>query len=183
MKLNKTIGRVATTLVATAMLASLAAPAYAAGVSGSGNETTPVSVVSVTKKLTTDGNTFAPNTTFKFQVTVGDAMDKFNDGKNTMPVTKGIDGGLGTATEEEEEGKPVTNYYFTITSTSDYNKDTKVDASDLFEEYSFTGNMAVNAAKFADAAPGVYHYQVKEIDTGYEGIQYDTTTTYQFSIR
>ena len=64
MKLNKTIGRVATTLVATAMLASLAAPAYAAKPTGEGTQNT----MTFTKTLTVNNTTYAPAVTFTYSV-------------------------------------------------------------------------------------------------------------------
>lgn len=53
MKLNKTMGRVATTLVATAMLASLAAPAFAEDVKygTTGTPGTPLTKINIEKEL------------------------------------------------------------------------------------------------------------------------------------
>ena len=67
MKLNKTIGRVATTLVATAMLASLAAPAYAEA----GPLTNTNNTVSFTKAITKDDAAGVPQGKFVFTVTDG----------------------------------------------------------------------------------------------------------------
>lgn len=67
MKLNKTIGRVATTLVATAMLASLAAPAYAA----EATLITTNNTVSFTKEITKDEAAGVPTGQFVFTVTDG----------------------------------------------------------------------------------------------------------------
>lgn len=67
MKLNKTIGRVATTLVATAMLASLAAPAYAAEAA----LVTTTNTVSFTKAITKDEAAGVPTGQFVFTVTDG----------------------------------------------------------------------------------------------------------------
>lgn len=143
MNLNKTFGRVATTLVAATMLASLAAPVYADPA-----EPTVVDGITITKIVTTDGNTYAPATNFTFTVENGAAADDFNDGINTVDVTAGVTGGL-TGT--------------TIASAPDTEKSTATS-------YTFTGKLAVDVSKFEE--PGVYHYVVKETAGNYEGITY-----------
>lgn len=63
MKLNKTIGRVATTLVATAMLASLAAPAYAAKpTAGTQNKMT------LNKTITLSNTVYGPKAEFTYEI-------------------------------------------------------------------------------------------------------------------
>ena len=68
MKLNKTFGRIATTLVATAMLASLAAPVYAAdatqGQAGGSNLTT----IKINKLLYMPSDVTTPDVTFEFKI-------------------------------------------------------------------------------------------------------------------
>ena len=180
MKLSKNLGRVATTFLATAMLASVSAvPAFAEnynpGVNGPASGATAVTSVPVTKYVETDGNTFAPATTFKFKVTTAEAMDSFDDGANKpQPVLQGIEGGLGTAETETVDETEVTNYYVTIESKPDYNGDDTVNASDLAVKYTFTGNLQVNADKFANATPGIYHYEIEEVEGSYEGIDYNS---------
>ena len=69
MKLNKTIGRVATTLVATAMLASLAAvPAFAEGDPGYFEK----DVFTITKHLVLPENCFTPTKQFNFVIAPAD---------------------------------------------------------------------------------------------------------------
>lgn len=150
MKLNKTLGRVATTFLATAMLASVSAvPAFAVD---EGEPSTAIDSMSISKIVTTDGDTYAPATSFTFQVANGDAQKDFNDGTNTVDVTAGVTDGL-TGT--------------TIASTPD--TDNPTDAS-----YTFTGELGVDISKFTE--PGVYHYVVTEEtpNTPYEGIDYST---------
>ena len=90
MKLNKTFGRVATTLVATAMLASLAAPAYAATVSGSTENYDPDKdqsnlqesiTLNIGKKLQKPAGVAVPDETYEFEI--GSNMT-FNGG-TTLP--------------------------------------------------------------------------------------------------
>ena len=156
MKLNKTIGRVATTLVATAMLASLAAPAYAEPVTA-GTENKPVTSVTITKTVETDGNTYAPKATFTFNVEEG-AGKKFNDGTGTVTAEAGIKGGLKAG-----DGA-------VFTPNSD-----EAPAA----EYTATDTLNVDADVFK--VPGIYHYVVTEKDFpdndfAYEGITKDSSS-------
>lgn len=64
MKLNKTIGRVATTLVATAMLASLAAPAYAAKPTGEGTQ----NKMTLNKTITLSNTVYGPKAEFTYEI-------------------------------------------------------------------------------------------------------------------
>ena len=70
MKLNKTFGRIATTLVATAMLASMAAPAYADSFSGGVIDgEVEVNTISFSKELIRPDYVATPNVTFTFAMT------------------------------------------------------------------------------------------------------------------
>lgn len=83
MKLNKTLGRVATTLVAGAMLTALAMPAYAEGEESAPSKLlqTTENTVSFTKKIdmTNAEGADVPNVTFKFNITGGDAAGQIKD--------------------------------------------------------------------------------------------------------
>lgn len=83
MNLNKTFGRVATTLVAGAMLTALAMPAYAQGEDSEPSKalTTTENTVSFIKKIdmTNAEGANVPNVTFKFNITGGDAADQITD--------------------------------------------------------------------------------------------------------
>lgn len=156
MNLNKTFGRVATTLVAGAMLTALAMPAYAAGVTTSDGETS-IDSVTITKTVETDGNTYAPNTTFNFTVTEG-GEKSFNDGTGTVTAEPGVENGLKSGTGAtfapvtEDDGEvvaPSANYTATATLTVDDSVFTK---------------------------PGIYHYEVTENDPAYEGVTKDSST-------
>lgn len=153
-KQHKILRRAAATFLATAMMASLTAvPALATpGVTGTGS--TGVTAITVTKTVTTDGNTYAPNTSFEIDVQTG-AAGTFSDGENTIAAQAGIEGGL---TKTEIKFSP--------------NAD-----SDTLAEYKETGYLAVDVNAFvkANADPGVYHYEVTETASTYEGIDSDET--------
>lgn len=122
------------------------------GNGGDGNKPTPTVIdeITFTKKVTTDGNTFAPNTTFEFEITNGPAdASKYIDG--------GVTGGL------------------TFANNSD--KLVFAPSGDAPEgEYTQTGTIDVNINAFTE--PGTYHYTLSEVDptedngTGYEGVTY-----------
>lgn len=104
--------------------------------------------IDVKKTVTTDGNTYAPNTTFTFTIAEGEA-----DTVSGKTVYAGVAGGLTMS-----EG---------IEFTADSNADTAA-------EYIKSGAITVNAGKFT--TPGIYHYVVSEDAGTYEGITYDTKT-------
>lgn len=135
MKLSrKNLGRVATTFLATAMLASLTAvPAMATdGVQGSTNET--ISTVQITKELTMPNDVVtSENMTFNFTLSGATATDETIVSDNvTLDVTSGTGTAAGTATFEAGVANGATQ---TVT----------FDISD------FTFN-----------APGVYKYTIDE---------------------
>ena len=147
MKLSKNLGRVATTLLATAMLASVSAvPAFA-------EDTTPVTSVPFDKVVTTDGDTFAPNTAFEFEVKTADGGSATIDG-DTVTVKDGIDGVLSVAN---------------VQSTPNVAEGTQAS-------YTFGGAITVDATKLVGHEPGIYHYTINEKPGNYEGIDYDTKT-------
>lgn len=141
----------------TRLAAALMAGTLAVGIIGTSafatsSETktsTPITSITVNKKVTTDGNTYAPNTTFTFTVENGEAGSY--DGN---PVYAGVDGGLkagdGAVFSPEKQGM------------------TTVAGS-----YTATGALVTDASKFDRA--GIYHYTVKEATNNYEGIVTDST--------
>lgn len=100
MKLNKTFGRIATTLVATAMLASVAVvPAFAAeptqGAAGGENMLT----IKIDKQLVMPADTTTPdNMTFYFAIENGEAGGTVNFGEGDSATTREVYAGVG-ATE------------------------------------------------------------------------------------
>lgn len=161
MKLNKTIGRVATTLVATAMLASLAAPAYAVefGTSegegsavGTIDSETPISAVTFTKTLSIPENVPVPTVTFNFTMagTAGDG-ETVTDNTNTIAVSDGTD---------------------TIPANADGNKvitaSVSFDESDSKVNNSVSDTVTFELGSLSFSEPGVYKYTVTETEvTGY----------------
>ncbi len=163
MKLTrKSIGRIAASFVATAMLATMAiVPASAnTGVTEPAEGANNITAIDVSKVVTTDGNTYAPNTSFTIEVTEGEGKT-FDDGTGSVTAVAGIAGGLkGT----------------TIQSQPDYvegegDSQTVVEPEDSYE---FEGTLAVDSSVFT--APGIYHYVVKETTDSYDGIAYSTET-------
>lgn len=153
---RKTLSHLAAMFLSVMLLAALAiVPAGAVDGDGEGDTTTttPITSIGVDKIITTDGDTYAPATSFEFTVRKGDAVEDFNDGTNTtVDVSEGVTGGL-TGT--------------TITTAP--NTDAETAAS-----YTFSGSLAVDITMFSK--PGVYHYVVTEVtpEVGYEGIDYST---------
>lgn len=158
MNLRKNLGRVASTIVATALLASVATvPAFAEGVV-SGTDETSITSVTVTKKVETDGNTYAPNTTFTFDVSEGQGKT-FNNGKSNVTAEPGVVGGLTAG--NGAVFAPVTE-----------NEDGDYVAPAA--EYTATDTLTVNDGVFK--AAGIYHYIVKENASTYEGVTTDSST-------
>ena len=109
----------------------------------------PITSVDITKTVTTDGNTFAPNTSFKFTVATAGATTY-----NEEVVKAGVDGGLYF-----ESGKD--SIAFAPSGTTP-------EAS-----YTNTTSLSTKASVFTET--GIYHYTLTETAGSYEGITYDTT--------
>lgn len=107
--------------------------------------------IDLTKKVTTDGNTYAPKTTFAFEISNGAA-----DSSGSPVISAGITDGLKLNDANDFSFAP--------------SGETPVS------EYVKTGKIDVNMEKFTQ--PGIYHYEVKETipNPGYEGINYSDTT-------
>lgn len=109
----------------------------------------------LTKTVTTDGNTYAPVTTFDFSIANGEAGTKGTD-----VVYAGVDGGLTLLDSN--------NFAFGPTVEG-------MTATDA--EYSVTGKIKADSSAFT--VPGIYHYVLTETvpadEDKYEGIKYDST--------
>ena len=133
-RMNK---RMATAALAGAMVLSMNGMAWA-----------EVTEFNLTKEVTTDGKTHAPNTTFSFTITEG------NEGTlGTAKVYAGVAGGLTLDTA---------NNAFSF-----------APEADTSATYTKTGKINVNVGVFEK--PGVYHYLVTETQGTYDGITYDVT--------
>lgn len=140
MKFHKISRRLAAAMMAGAMMVSMV------GMTAFAEGETPITSVDVKKTVTTDGNTYKPNTTFNFEVTSGSAAENYEG----SVVYAGEEGGLTAA-----EGA-------VFTPAAD---DTLADS------YEATGTLNVNVSVFK--RPGVYHYVVKETPSTYDGIVSD----------
>ncbi len=136
-----------TTVLAGVMVMSMGMNAFAK---------VPDDGLTITKTVTTDGNTYAPNTTFNFEVTPGTgkgADENSLAAPDQVVVYPGVDKGLnvvGAAQFAPNKEEPTSEVY-----TDD------------------TVRITVDSSAFTK--PGVYHYQVKETMPAvkYEGIKYD----------
>ena len=109
--------------------------------------------IEITKEVTTDGNTMAPNTSFTF--TIATAGAGTYDGHN---VYAGIANGASFG------GETTTEITFTPGG--------KGSAA-----ATYTGNATITTnVRAFDGKPGIYHYTVTETKGNYEGITYDTDT-------
>ena len=178
MKLNKTFGRIATTLVATAMLASVAAvPAFAAEGEFTSNE------IKMTKNLEMPADSVVPGATFKFDIVTAqlDGEEKYTDDNDTPEnplddVT--LDVKLGTATKNDAGTATITAGQETTTVGAGVgNKIASVEFSLTLpeEKYSEAGvykyaidEQAVNTdAGFSDQTGSLNLYLiVTRVDTG-----------------
>ena len=153
MKLNKTTGRVATTLVATAMLASLAAvPAFAAGGVQGATDTT-INSLTITKKLNMpDGVVTSEKATFAFTLT-GATADP-GETITSSNVSLDVMNGTGTATDTVEFAA----------GTKKGNGDTA--------NVEFTFN-----SSFTFSNPGVYKYTIDESEVNTNAGYSDVTSS------
>ncbi len=163
MKLTrKSIGRIAASFVATAMLATMAiVPASAnTGVTEPAEGTDNITAIDVSKIVTTDSNTYAPNTQFIIAVDEGKGKT-FNDGTGSVTAVAGIEGGLTGTTIQSQP-----NYV-----EGEEGSQTVVAPQ---ASYEFDGTLAVDNDVFTK--PGIYHYEVRETAGSYDGITYSTET-------
>lgn len=133
-RMNK---RMAAAALAGAMVLSMNGMAWAA-----------VTDFNLTKEVTTDGKTHAPNTAFSFTITEGDEGTL-----GTAKVYAGVAGGLTLDTANND---------FSF-----------APGADTSATYTKTGKINVNVGVFEK--PGVYHYLVTEKQGTYDGITYDVT--------
>ena len=138
---KKTAGRISAMAMASMMMMSVCV------VNASAEENEPITQLNLKKTVTTDGNTYQPNTSFSFHVENGEAAENWRDNV----VYAGVTGGI-TATQ-------------TI-GFQPSGEDT------LAAAYSKNATLEINAGVFEHA--GVYHYVVTEDAGSYEGIDYDT---------
>ena len=196
MKLSrKNVGRIATTFLATAMLASLTAvPAMAVGnsIGSDGNNmgivdsNSDIDSFTMKKNLYKPEKVYAPNLTFEFTVSPTDpAPDEVATGTTSnnqnvqIPVSKGEEGGVVGATTAGTTGKAVFSPEKDYNATDNVENDGGIGQELISENVTFT----VDNTKFTHA--GVYKYTITETQfnpaaAGYdefEDIKFDTLPT------
>lgn len=171
MNLRKNLGRVASTIVATALLASVATvPAFAATTEQiqTSTEGNALTSISIEKELDKPANAYAPKYTFDFTVApAGTGADgslqtetaggMMGDTAIQLEVYKGITGGVKKG---EGDGEAA----FTPAAAD-------IGQTLLTEEFTFT----VDSTVFPHA--GVYKYTITESSSNYDGITNDAVTT------
>lgn len=142
---KKKLGRISAMVAASAMMMSL----FGMNVSATEGVVTGEKITSVpiTKTVTTDGNTYAPDTTFNFSVATAGAGEY--DGN---VVYAGVEGGLSAG------------------SGATFSPSGDAPAA----SYEAEGSLKVDVTKFSK--PGVYHYTVTETAGTYSGITYDNSS-------
>lgn len=145
MKFSEISKRLGVALLTGAVVVSIA------GMNVSADETGAIAVekVDITKNVTTDGNTYKPNTTFEFNVASGEAATDFEG----SVVYAGVEGGLR------------------VTKQAIFKPAQEDKVSGLYTE---KGELSVDVNVFD--IPGVYHYVVSETKGSYEGIKYDQSS-------
>ena len=176
MKLNKTFGRIATTLVATAMLASVAAPVYAEPTDG-GEQVAPSPIeyktgasFSLDKVVEKEQGVYSPVTDFRFKITaaiagsnetVDNGLPVSNGDMSVFPDVQTDDSGTPGDPSDDVEYALLTAKY----ETAGHLEDSEVSVP--------TGTVTLRVGDIK--AAGVYKYAIQELDDGYEGVAYDTT--------
>lgn len=158
MKLNKNLGRIATTFLATAMLASVSAvPAFAVESepttlpSGLQNGAT----ITIDKNLMVGEKLYTPDVDFSFIVEPANPTEK--EERNGATVEAGLAGDI------------------TVGNNASFDAGTTAMTEDTLVKADQKATFTVNLNAFADRGPGVYKYTVKEDSTTnpYDGVTYD----------
>ena len=157
MKLNKTFGRIATTLVATAMLASLAAPVYA-DTEGTFDHEDPEeeTVVYIDKAITKPGTSYLPDVDFYFDITPAKGVPAAG-----AELTTTVNGTDGQPDNKIESGKG-TKLATTTPTQSEIDASQDVHTVTLAEQVKVT----LNADAFKEV--GEYQYTITEQSGTYE---------------
>lgn len=145
--LKKTIRR----LGALAMVLAMAVSVFAVNASAAAVGNTELTIK---KNVTTDGDTYAPATSFTFSVAPCTHTEDTEGKFETNVVYPGVAGGA---------------YFAQGNGTITFAPDTSDATKDVYEG---TTIISTNAGVFT--RPGIYHYTVTETKGSYEGISYDT---------
>lgn len=159
MKLTrKSIGRIAASFVATAMLATMAiVPASAEGSEPTVDDSYTYatgSTFTIAKNLSVPANVLTPDTTITFSVAV--AQPSTNQQIGNIVVESGVEGAV------------------TMTSGADFDTETNVTGTNADRTVTKNATFNVDISKFNHA--GIYKYTVSEVNGGYEGLTYTTVS-------
>ena len=158
--MRKNVNKLATLALSGMMVMSMALPAFAApGAAAAPKQTFSAPVIK--KVLYTDGHTYAPATTFHFDVAFDSATHSFKDGNSTIQD-------LGTPTDTTDN---VAVKVADIAFKPADGLGLPMSDGRYFER---SGNITVNTTKFP--GPGYYLFTMKERNDHYEGIRYDEST-------
>ncbi|WP_294571225.1 hypothetical protein [uncultured Subdoligranulum sp.] len=170
---RKAFGRVATTFVATAMLAAFAAvPASAANTDPQVQTGTSISDITIDKVVKKPANAIMPNVTFKFTVDKADSTQ--NEGVLLKDSATGTGTGGSTVTLDVYNGMNGGVYLDTDTEDGQVTfggTDNEGVGSDTLTG---TFTLSVNANEFEHA--GVYKYVIKEDQTVYDAAGTNSVT-------
>ena len=170
MKLSKNLGRIATTFLATAMLASVSAvPAFAANSHGDYSQSLPKTVtIDISKKITKPNNVFLPDEEFQFTIAPLEEEAAYADGaKIHMNPVEGGEGGTVEDTIKSYPGAALVADNTEIVPNGTGESHT-VELADTLK-------IDLDASKFSD--PDTYQFLITEkggdYETGYAyGAQY-----------
>lgn len=158
MNLRKNLGRVASTIVATALLASVATvPAFAA----EPGEVVTGASFSIEKVVKKDAGVYSPATTFTFKI--AEATPDTNETRDNMKVEAG-DIRVFDDTKDEAD----TEHEITVQYTADDTDLTKTEVS--------KSTAAIMLGTTGLTHAGVYKYTITEQPGTYKGVSYDTTS-------
>ena len=166
MKLSKNLGRVATTFLATAMLASVTAvPAFAETTDGVGDVVpengvtldsgTTEHTIKLAKYLSKPANVYIPDATFEFSIAPSTTNPDVHTGMDINDAAKmGTDDSIETTSSEQSDATKLPAGTYKLTDTADIEL-----VAENFDE------------------PGEYYFTVTESNGQYENGQEWTTNT------
>ena len=174
MKLNKTFGRIATTLVATAMLASVAAPVYAEAMNGGkidNTNDTALSGITFDKYLVKPTGVPTPDVDFTFTLEGASVSgETIVDNGKTYTISSGV----GHAGKKDDEA-------YTISDAAEFDTDSVVVVTDS-EKNTTTVKESVTldftGVDFEFTQPGVYKYTLKEESSDSSNTDYKVDGNY-----
>lgn len=153
MNLNKTLGRVATTLVAGAMLTALAMPAYAADYVSSA----PHVQFTKTIDMTNAAGATVPNATYEYSINMGEAVPATED-------TPEIKAGIVILGQDSEVTAPTIN-------------DAEFTSTDSISGSKISKTINVDFKGITFPQPGIYRYVINESDPTVAGLTTDGANT------